>query len=45
VPWDRETASVNAIAVLGTLFALADGQTDQAAAGRVSEVLRRLQAG
>ncbi len=44
VPWDRKTVSVNAVAVLDTLFALADGLIDQAAARRTNEVLRKLQA-
>jgi hypothetical protein len=45
VPWYQKTVSVNAIAVLDTLFALADGLTDEAAARRTNEVLRQLQAG
>jgi len=44
VPWDRKTVSVNAVAVLDTLFVLADGLTDQAAVRRTNEVLRQLQA-
>lgn len=44
LPWDRKTVLVNAIAVLDTLFALADDLTDQAAARRTNEVLRQLQA-
>lgn len=44
LPWDQKTVSVNAIAVLDTLFALADGLTDEAAARRTNEVLRQLQA-
>ena len=44
VPWDQKTVSVNAVAVLDTLFVLADGLTDQAAVRRTNEVLRQLQA-
>lgn len=44
VPWDRKTVLVNAVAVLDTLFALADGLTDHSAARRTNEVLRQLQA-